>query len=155
MPNSFIPIENTTTATALALANKILGSSAGITVSSATYVGSVNATSTFDSFDLGSIGSTSLSLGSGVLLTSGSGKPALTNTLDNYSVSNNVGGDSKLDTYAKAAFSGSGVTADASILEVKFTIAKLVDGSLPKVSLDVMFGSDEYPEYSNKRFMES
>lgn len=154
MPNSFIPIVNTTTATALALANKILGSSAGITVSSATYVGSVNATSTFDSFDLGSIGSTSLSLGSGVLLTSGSGKPALTNTLNNYSVSNNVGGDSKLDTYAKAAFSGSGVTADASILEIKFTIAKLVDGSLPKVSLDVMFGSDEYPEFSNSTYVD-
>jgi Ca2+-binding RTX toxin-like protein len=130
------------------LAKVIQGGNTGITIQSARYIGSTNAISLFSSIDLG--GSGEFTLGSGMLLTSGDGTPGSTNTSTGYSQVNNQPGDSKLDEYAKAAFSGAGNTHDASILEFTFTT---VAGSA-NVSLDLMFGSDEYPEYSNSSFVD-
>jgi Ca2+-binding RTX toxin-like protein len=152
---SFTLIGGTDASSALAAAQKILGSGSGITIVSAEYTGVAAATSTFDAVNFGTANTESMSLGAGVLLTSGSGNPASSNTSSGSSLSNGVEGDAKLDEYAEAAFSGSGTTNDAAILEITFTVAANDDGSSPsKVSLDLMFGSDEYPEYSDSSYVD-
>lgn len=152
---SFTLIGGTDAGSALAAAQKILGSGSGITIVSAQYTGSAAATSTFDAVNFGTAGNESMSLDAGVLLTSGSGNPASSNTSSSSTVGHYTDGDAKLDEYAAAAFENSGTTRDAAILEITFTVAARDDGSFPsKLSLDFMFGSDEYPEYSDSSYVD-
>lgn len=131
----------------LELGEVILGEDAGIALQSATYTGANRAASLFSAVDLG--GSGYFRLGQGILLTSGDGTPGLSNTSTGYTQVNDTAGDENLDAIASAAFSGAGTTNDAVVLELKFTAT---GGS--KLSLDLMFGSDEYPEYSNSSFVD-
>lgn len=152
---SFNPITGTDSAAALAMAQKVVGSQSGVTVLSAQYVGAAAAASTFDAVDLGTADGKSLTLGSGVLLTSGDGVPASSNTASDYTLDNYTAGDTGLDGYAAAAFTDAGATEDAAVLEIAFAVANLPDGTVPsKVSLDFMFGSDEYPEYSDSPYVD-
>lgn len=131
----------------LELGEVILGETSGVTLQSATYTGATRASSLFSAVDLG--GSGFFKLGQGILLTSGDGTPSLSNTSTGYTQVNNTPGDANLDGVASAAFPGAGNTEDAVVLELKFTAT---GGT--KLSLDLMFGSDEYPEYSNSSFVD-
>ena len=92
-----------------------------------------------------------LGIGSGILLTSGDGNPPLTNTAPNYSVSHGLAGDTDLDAVATAAFAGAGATRDANLLEFSFDIT---NPNVQSVTFDLVFGSDEFPEFSNSSFVD-
>ncbi|MCU0730424.1 MAG: choice-of-anchor L domain-containing protein, partial [Hyphomonas sp.] len=81
---------------------------------------------------------------------SGDGTPPGANTESDYSVSNNQPGDAQLSAFAKVAFPGAGDTQDASVLQFSFTAGPGVGTLL----LDVIFASDEFPEFSNTRFVD-
>ncbi|MBK5937907.1 choice-of-anchor L domain-containing protein [Halochromatium roseum] len=128
------------------LLDALLAENSGITIDTqtVTYVGADGQASFYN----GSI--PDLGIGPGILLTSGDGTPPLTNTEGGYSISHNGAGDPRLDLVAQAAFSGAGETNDANSLEFDFT----VDEGLKGIRLDLVFGSDEYPEYSNSSFID-
>lgn len=96
-------------------------------------------------------GLSALGIGKGILLTSGDGTPPLTNTESNYGVSVGGVGDGDLDRVAKSAFNGAGETFDANLLEFSFNIN---DPNVKSVTFDLVFGSDEFPEFSNSSFVD-
>ena len=55
-----------------------------------------------------------------------------------------------MDQFAKDAFDGAGETNDASILQFSFT----PEDDVQSVSLDLVFASEEYIEYSNSSFVD-
>lgn len=130
------------------LATVMLADSASITVTYASFTGSGEAASFFNSVNFDS--SNMFQLGQGILLTTGDGSPALENTSTGYTQVNSQPGDETLDQIASTAFEGAGATKDAVVLEFKFTVA----AGFEKVSLDLMFGSDEYPEFSDSSFVD-
>jgi Ca2+-binding RTX toxin-like protein len=126
------------------------GNNSGLTVTNASYVGSAGAVGFLPngySF-VDTQGNAVATIENGIFLSSG-GAPGTTNTSSSFTVSNSQLGDSDLDAAAQAAFSGSGTTLDASVIE--FTLNSTVDGF---VSLDLIFGSDEYPEYADSSFVD-
>lgn len=92
-----------------------------------------------------------LGIGSGILLTSGDGTPSLRNTKKDFSVSVGGNGDRDLDRVAKSAFKGAGKTFDGNLLEFDFNIK---DSNVKSVTFDLVFGSDEFPEFSNTSFVD-
>jgi len=92
-----------------------------------------------------------LGIGSGILLTSGDGTPPLTNTSSSYTVSHGLAGDADLDVVAANAFGGAGTTQDANLLEFCFHIE---DPEVQSVTFDLVFGSDEFPEFSNTSYVD-
>lgn len=113
---------------------------------SVTYAGENDASSTFDSLSLGG----ALISGPGILLTSGDGTPPLSDTSSGYSVSNFQPGDSDLTDIVEHAFPGAGETQDATVLNFKIN----ADPGIKTVIFDVVFGSDEYSEFSNTSFVD-
>lgn len=112
------------------------------------YIGAEGAVSFFDTINFGP----SVYMNSpGILLTSGTAAPPLKNTSSNYSVYNNTPGDAMFDAIAQAAFPGAGNTRDASILEFSF---KVTNPTIKSVSFDIIFGSDEYPEWVDSTFVD-
>jgi Ca2+-binding RTX toxin-like protein len=138
------------TETASAVAAKLLSAAVSanpgftIDVGSVAFAGVNAAVSTFEAIKIGSI-----ELGSGALLTSGDGTPPLSNTSGSYGKSTGAKGDASLDAAAKAAFSGAGSTQDASVLTFN-----LVTAEAGSVRFKVVFGSDEFPEFSNTSFVD-
>jgi len=123
------------------LVNALFSNSPGIVVDPASvhYVGASGQASFYD----GSL--TGLGIGSGILLTSGDGTPPTTNTSSNYSV--NQGGDGDADLTKVLSDAGfSQATLDVDFLEFSFTVT---DPTIKSISLDVVFGSDEYPEFAS------
>lgn len=97
-------------------------------------------------------GSLSLGMGAGLLLTTGTAVPPVTNTSSSYSVSFATDTtDTQMDAIAKAAFPGAGSSHNVTSIEFSFTSTDLFFTGL---SLDLMFGSDEYPEFSNTSFVD-
>lgn len=102
-------------------------------------------------------GFSSLSLGQGIslpagglFLTSGGGLYPDQNTESSYSVSRGQDGSAELTAFAQSAYSGAGSSQDASILKFDFT-----PGVNTKTLLvDVVFASDEYPEWTNTNFVD-
>lgn len=92
-----------------------------------------------------------LGIDPGILLTSGDGTPPLENTSPGFSEERLGNSDQDLDTVANNAFQGSGQVQDANTLEFSFTIE---DPSVNSVGLDLIFGSDEFPEFSNTDFID-
>jgi Ca2+-binding RTX toxin-like protein len=84
----------------------------------------------------------------GIFLTSG-GLPGNTNTQSSATTGYGTAGDSDLTTTIQAAFPSAGSTQDASIVEFTVTID---DPNIDGISFDLVFGSDEYPEYSSSTF---
>jgi hypothetical protein len=127
-------------------AETLFQTSTGISLvaGSVTYTGDNSASSTFDSLSLGG----AVISGPGILLTSGDGTPPLTNTLSNYGIALSKPGDSDLTTIVQNAFSGAGATQDATILKFKVNAAP----GIKTIVFDVVFGSDEYSEFSNSTF---
>jgi Ca2+-binding RTX toxin-like protein len=132
------------------LTQSILGANSGITINSATYTGANTATSLFSSVNFGATNTSSYVLGSGILMTTGDGQPPLMNTLDYYGVANNLPGDTDIEQIIQNVFPGAGITYDATVLEVTFT----TPANTNSISLDVMFGSDEYPEWADTWYVD-
>jgi|GEM_PF-5569339 len=141
---------NNASLTALDLGHNILGTNSGITITNATYTGALTATSLFSSVNFGTTSTSSFVLGSGILLTTGDGQPPLSNTSSSYSVDNALPGDPSIEQIIQNVFPGAGATYDASVLNLDFT----TPANTSTVSLDVMFGSDEYPEWANTSYVD-
>jgi len=133
---------------AQALAQTLVQGSTGISLvsGSASYSGANGAASTFDSLSLGG----AVISGPGILLTSGDGTPPPTNTSGSYGQFNGTGGDADLTNIVEQAFPSAGVTQDASVLTFKVNAA----AGIKTVIFDVVFGSDEFPEWSNTSFVD-
>ncbi|WP_013325320.1 choice-of-anchor L domain-containing protein [Gloeothece verrucosa] len=138
------------TLTAFDLGKNILASNSGITITNAVYTGALNATSLFSSVNFGTTNTSSYVLGSGILLTTGDGQPPLSNTSSSYSTANAVAGDTDIEQIIQNVFPGAGTTYDATVLELSFT----TPANSNSISLDVMFGSDEYPEWADTSFVD-
>jgi hypothetical protein len=104
------------------------------------------AASTFDSLLLGN----ALIEDPGILLTTGDGTPPLENTRKIYGVPLGQLGDEELTGVAQDAFDGAGTTFDAASLKFKVK----ADPGVKSVMLDIVFGSDEFPEYSSTSFVD-
>lgn len=99
---------------------------------------------------------TVLGIDAGLLLSTGSGVPELTNTSSSKtgSFSETVGGDTadpELQTIANQAFSGAGVVEDTTSLAFNFDVT---DPNVRGLRFDVVFGSDEYPEYKDSSYVD-
>jgi hypothetical protein len=97
-----------------------------------------------------------LAITNALLLSTGSGNPNSSNTSSYYSVDlSGVDGnqlkDADLENTAKLAFSGSGAIYDATVLEFNFEINNLFTHG---IKFDLLFGSDEYPEYSDSEYVD-
>jgi Ca2+-binding RTX toxin-like protein len=110
--------------------------------------GGLGSVSLFDSIKYGKA-----KLGAGILLTSGDGTPPESNTQTNYGQS--IGtlslGDTELTDIIRATFNPNLDTKDATIL--KFDI-NVTDPNQKFVVVDLAFGSDEFPEFSNSNFVD-
>lgn len=97
-------------------------------------------------------GTLPLGMSSGLVLSSGDIAPPLTNTNTGYTGSFVVDtSDEEMSAVAKAAFSGAGVTRNVTAIEFEFVSTDLFYTGL---SLELMFASDEFPEYSNSTFVD-
>lgn len=93
-----------------------------------------------------------LGVSAGLLLTSGDGAPPATNAQDSYSVEltpNNT--DADLNAAVKAGFPGAGDVQDATALQFQFTVT---DPNLKGIQFDLVFASDEYPEFSDTDYVD-
>ena len=128
------------------VAELFLKSEIGNCISDVTYSGSGNAAFLVNSFSIPS----AFELEGGIFLSSG-GFPGSSNTVGSSTVSHGTAGDADLTSTAAAAFSGAGATRDASVLEFTVTV---VGDAIDGISFDIVFGSEEYPEYSNTSFVD-
>ena len=136
------------TSDSLDLVNAIVVDDAGIEINpeNITFVGADNQASFYD----GSI--PELGIGAGILLTSGDGNPNITNTSDSFGVEQNgVTEDSQLQAVADSAFEESGTVQDINSLEFSFSVT---DPNVESVSFNLVFGSDEFPEFSDSAFVD-
>jgi len=121
---------------------KVIPSPAGVI-----YQGDPGATSFYD----GSLNR--LDIDEGILLTSGDGSPPLQNTRPDYRERLGEPGDPDLTQIAQNAFPGAGASEDATTLEFSFGVdAPEIED--PHVRADLLFGSDEFPEFSNTSFVD-
>ncbi len=121
-----------------------------VTITSVEFTGSEDAISFLTEPTILRGETVNLSLDPGILLTTG-GAPGDSNTSPGFTQVNGEPGDSDLDQVAEDAFSGAGSTQDASILEIEFD----VDGdNIQSISLDVVFLSEEFPEFANTSFVD-
>ncbi|NEO54826.1 MAG: calcium-binding protein [Okeania sp. SIO3B5] len=96
-------------------------------------------------------GTLPLGIDPGILLTSGDGSPPDLNTDSGYSIDQLGNSDPDLQVVADSAFSGAGEVLDANILEFEFVIE---DPNVSSVTFDLIFGSDEFPEFSDSSFVD-
>lgn len=129
-------------------ASTLIKPSSGISLvtGSAVYTGVNSAASTFDSLSFGG----AKIAGPGILLTSGDGTPSLTNTSGSFGQNTGADGDDDLSDIVENAFPSAGVTQDASVLEFKVN----AEAGVKTVIFDIVFGSDEYPEWSNTSYVD-
>ncbi len=92
-----------------------------------------------------------LGIDSGILLTSGTGTPPLENTSSSFGEVRANNGDEQLQNVADSAFDGAGNVKDANTLEFSFTVN---NPDVNSVKFDLVFGSDEFPEFSNSSFVD-
>jgi hypothetical protein len=97
-----------------------------------------------------------LSIGPGLLLTSGDGTPPSTNQSMEYSSGfvqfiGGSGDDADLQAVANSAFQFAGLVQDVSSLSFNFTVT---DPNVKGIRFDVVFGSDEYPEFADSDFVD-
>jgi hypothetical protein len=129
------------------VAHVYLESVLGSAISNVSYTGSNDAAFLVNDFQ---IAGADIDLSGGILLSSG-GYPGPVNTESGFSVSHGTAGDSDLNALATAAFAGAGTTYDAAVLEFDLF---LDDPEVDGIRFDLVFGSDEYPEYSNSSYVD-
>lgn len=116
-----------------------------MTVENVSYTGSDSAAFLVSDFE---IPGTAVDYQGGILLSSG-GFPGPSNTESGFTVFHGTPGDNDLNFVSQQAFPGAGQTQDASILEFRLFVD---DPS--QLSFDLVFGSDEYPEFANSSFVD-
>lgn len=122
-----------------------IGAQLGFSVTNFTRVGAENAIGLLSGFDF-PIGD----LQDGFFLTTGE-LPGGVNTSPSSSIINGQPGDADLQQVANSAFSGAGQTEDAATISFTINIEDIdVDG----ISFDLIFGSEEFPEFSNTDFVD-
>jgi len=128
------------------VAEAIIQADLGAAATNVTYSGSGNAGFVVSEFVIGD----TISLQGGFLLSSG-GFPGTSNSATDFTIQNNQPGDADLSTVASSAFGGAGDTEDASILEFDLAVT---DADIDGLSFDLVFGSDEFPEFSDSSFVD-
>ncbi|MFC2992548.1 choice-of-anchor L domain-containing protein [Halomonas tibetensis] len=118
----------------------------GSAISNVSYTGSENAAFLVSDFEIPDV---DIYLEGGILLSSG-GFPGPSNTESGFTVAHGTAGDAELDDVVQTAFPGAGATEDASVLEFDVFVDPDVDG----IRFDIVFGSEEYPEFSNSSFVD-
>ena len=108
-------------------------------------------------------GSLNLGIGAGLLLTSGNGVVPTTNSLSGFTgrfdsastlegpVAPDTPTDVELQNAVNSAFSGAGEVEDYTSLAFTFTVT---DPTVKGIRFDLVFGSDEYPEYSDSSYVD-
>lgn len=92
-----------------------------------------------------------LGIDAGILLTSGDGNPPTENLESSFGKLGSDVADEQLQAIANSAFEGSGEVTDVNFIEFSF----IVDNpNISSVSFDLVFGSDEFPEFSNSNFVD-
>ncbi|MFW6125258.1 MAG: choice-of-anchor L domain-containing protein, partial [Pirellulales bacterium] len=125
-----------------ALIDALLASDSGLTVLDARYVGAAGQGGTYTGFDFDD-GATQLSLGDGMLLTTGLATRAEgPNSRPDETTQHYRFGDADLNRLVGPQ------TFDANVLEIQFT----VDPGIRSVRFDFGFGSEEFPEYVGSSF---
>ena len=140
--------------TALDLAQAIIDPNSNVKVieNSVKYIGADKAAAFFDKLEFGQLEGINFSLGKGIVLTTGNAQIPSSNTSTGFGGGNNTAGDDDLTKIVNGLFPGS-ASFDASILEFEFTVTQPADAAtdpskrLTQVTFDILFGSDEYPEY--------
>ncbi|SEI64336.1 Matrixin [Allopseudospirillum japonicum] len=92
-----------------------------------------------------------IDIGSGIFLSTGTATPPSTNTQGGYSVQLGLPGSDRMDAVASQAFSGAGKSKDLTQFEMTFNV---VNPNIKSISLDLVFASDEYPEFSNSSYVD-
>ena len=108
--------------------------------------GGIGSVSLFDGINYGGA-----VLGPGILLTSGDGTPPETNTLPGFGLSNGLLGDTDLTNVIHSVFNPALNTQNATTLQFDINVT---DPNQKFVAVDLVFGSDEFPEYSNSSFVD-
>ena len=121
------------------VANALLGTGTGMTFDPASFQ-MVSGASSAAFYD----GSLALGIGAGLLITSGT-MPGTSNTAGYFGISNGMAGDPMLDAVVNTVFPT--VSYDATTISFSFTVT---DPSITGVSFNIVFGSDEYPEWVNQ-----
>lgn len=138
--------------TTSSLVNALLATSSGLVVNTSSFLlksGSDGDTPSLSFYD-GTL--SALGIGAGLLLTSGNGAPPLTNTASSYTVGLYPSEtDTDLSVVVHNAFPSAGDVQDATVLQFQFTVS---DPTLHNIQFDLLFGSDEYPEYSDSTFVD-
>lgn len=128
----------------LSLLTSMFGGSTGI--SNVVYSGSGTAAYSVSNFSISGVTSSS----GGILLSSG-GLPGSSNSQTGYTVENGRVGDADLTAIAQTAFVGAGATEDASVLSFDYFNS---DPTVNTLQLSFVFGSDEFPEWSDSSFVD-
>ena len=165
---NYAPGSHTTTQ----LVGSVLSSTAGLTVDLASvqlHYGVVldSSAATANPIERTSLsfydGSLNLGIGAGLLLTSGNGVVPTTNNQSGFGYSfnssktldgpdsPNTPTDAELQSAVNAAFSGAGSVRDYTSLAFTFTVTDL---TVKSIRFDLVFGSDEYPEYSDSSYVD-
>lgn len=110
----------------------------GVTIGEVTYTGVDGQSSIFTEDD------DVIGISGGFLLTTGDGTPPTSNTVEYYAEVLNTPGDSDLTDVVEVAFPGAGGTYDANVIEF---VVNVDNPEVEGISFDLVFGSDEYPEY--------
>lgn len=119
----------------------------GSAISNVTYAGSESAAFLVSEFEIPGV---DISLKGGILLSSG-GLPGPSNTSGSFTVAHGTAGDADLDEIVSAALPTAGSTQDASVLVFDIFID---DPDVDGIRFDIVFGSDEYSEYSSSSFVD-
>ncbi|HIJ90339.1 MAG: choice-of-anchor L domain-containing protein [Desulfobulbaceae bacterium] len=158
---SVFTLYNPATHSLSSLTGALLSASSGITVDAASISLKYGSGTAYDdyytprttssiSFYDGSI--SSLGVGAGLLLTSGDGDLPQSNSQSGYGVSLDPSEtDTDLSATVHSAFSSAGEVQDATVLQFQFTVSSSTTQS---VQFDLVFGSDEYQEYSNSSYVD-
>ena len=134
------------TANPNASALQYLKTQIGNSVSDVSYIGSTEAITFVNAFRIAG----ALAPTAGFLMSSGD-FPDTINDEPSHSVDLGMPGDDDLSDTAFAAFSGAGATQDASTLSFKVNVTS---SKINGISFDMIFGSDEFPEYSDSTFVD-
>ena len=123
------------------LTNALLASNSGINVSNIVLKASGQDAVNFYDGSLGTLG-----ISAGLLLTTGT-TPGMTNTVGWFGTDNSVqsgfdNGDADINAVVNTVFQTQ--SYDATTLEFDFSVA---DSTATSISFDIVFGSDEYPEW--------
>ncbi|MEI7695267.1 MAG: choice-of-anchor L domain-containing protein [Chlorobium sp.] len=127
-----------------ALTTSLLALNSGVSVNAASVVLHASGADAVNIYD-GSL--TALGIGAGLLLTTGT-TPGQTNTVDWFGQDNSAAtgayfnGDAEIDAVVNSVFQTQ--SFDATTLSFDFTVS---DPAATSVSFDLVFGSDEYPEW--------